>query len=81
MVTVGGILPTLPSLRVVFGQRLRAARESRGVSQEELARLAGFDRTYVSKIERGQRNITVGTIERLAEALGVRPVELLVGRK
>jgi transcriptional regulator with XRE-family HTH domain len=60
-----------------FGQRLRELRRQRGVSQEELADLAGIDRTYVSGCERGRRNIGLVNIHRLAHALDVEPWELL----
>jgi transcriptional regulator with XRE-family HTH domain len=55
-------------------RRLRVARE---LSQEKLAEHAGFHRTFVSQIERERNNISIDSIERLAEALGVDPLELL----
>lgn len=57
-----------------FGLRLRMLREQAGLSQEELANLAAVHRTYVSSVERGQRNISLANIQALADALGV-PVE------
>lgn len=63
--------------RLLFGLRLRALRRARGISQEELASMAGLDRTYVSGCERGKRNIGVINIYRLAAALGVNASELL----
>lgn len=63
--------------RRTFGERLRELRRQRGVSQEELADLAGIDRTYVSGCERGRRNIGLLNIHRLARALAVEPSELL----
>lgn len=65
---------------VEFGLRLRELRLERGVAQEKLAELAGLDRTYVSQVERGRRNATLGTIRKLADALGVPPAELLQHR-
>lgn len=56
---------------VRLGTRLRLLREERGISQEALADLAGVDRTYVSGIERGIRNVTVLSLNKLAQALGV----------
>ena len=60
-----------------FGKRLREVRNKKGVSQEALAHLAGLHRTYVSSVERGERNITILNIYRLAKALQVKPAELL----
>ncbi len=63
--------------RILFGLRLRELRRASGRSQEDLADLAGLDRTYVSGCERGRRNISLLNIVRLAEALDVDPTELL----
>ncbi len=62
---------------VQFGKRLRAARQRNGISQERLAELAGLHRTYVSSVERGERNISLLNIERLATALGVAMSDLM----
>ena len=64
-------------VQVRFGERLRAVRQQRGISQEKLAELAGLHRTYVSSIERGERNVSLVNIERLAAALGVAMTELM----
>lgn len=48
-----------------------------GLSQEELADICGYHRTYIGSIERSERNITVSTLEALAVALKVEPTELL----
>jgi transcriptional regulator with XRE-family HTH domain len=61
----------LTSVLVQFGRRLRESRLKKGVSQEKLAELAGLHRTYVSSVERGERNISLVNIERLAVALGM----------
>ena len=58
-------------VQVRFGERLREIRTKKGVSQEALAEQAGLHRTYVSSIERGERNISIVNIAKLAEALGV----------
>jgi transcriptional regulator with XRE-family HTH domain len=60
-----------------FGKKLRAVREGVGISQEKLAELAGLHRTYVSSVERGNRNISILNIERLAKALKVPMKELM----
>jgi len=60
-----------------FGVALRVARLSAGISQEELALRAKLDRTYVGGAERGERNVSLVNICRLAAALEIRPDELL----
>jgi ribosome-binding protein aMBF1 (putative translation factor) len=60
-----------------FGQRLREVRQGRSISQEKLAELAGLHRTYVSSVERGERNISLINIESLAQALNVKMAELM----
>lgn len=59
--------------RKAFGQRLRELRLKRGCSQEKLAEIAGVHRTYVGAVERGEQNISLDNIWRLAEALRVKP--------
>jgi transcriptional regulator with XRE-family HTH domain len=65
-------------LQGVIADNVRRRRLARGVSQEALADICGYHRTYVGGIERGQRNITIATLEALAGALGVDPIALLV---
>jgi transcriptional regulator with XRE-family HTH domain len=65
---------------VGFARRLREIRLERGLSQEQLASLAGLDRTYVSGCETGRRNATIRTIIRLAAALQVDPANLVSDR-
>ena len=60
-----------------FARRVRQRRIELGLSQEKLAELSGLDRTYISGIERGVRNPTLSTAERLAQALDV-PLAWLV---
>jgi transcriptional regulator with XRE-family HTH domain len=60
-----------------FGETLREHRQRAGLSQEKLAAKAGIDRTYVGGAERGERNVALVNIVRLAEALGTTPAELL----
>ena len=60
-----------------LGAALREHRQHAGLSQEKLAAKAGIDRTYVGGAERGERNVALVNIVRLAEALNVPPAELL----
>lgn len=60
-----------------FGERVKSIRLERGISQEQLGHLAELDRTYISGIERGVRNVGLVNIVRLAKALEVDPRELL----
>lgn len=55
---------------------MRRLREAKKMSQESLAHEAGLDRTYVSSVERGKRNISLENIERLAKALAVKVGDL-----
>ncbi|NUV91605.1 helix-turn-helix transcriptional regulator [Streptomyces sp. KAI 90] len=66
-------------LRSSFGLAVRAVRAELGWSQERLSVESGLDRTYVSGLERGQRNPALQTLVRLADALGV-PLHELVKR-
>lgn len=59
-----------------FGARLRELRVDRGISQEALASRSGLNRTYVGSVERGERNVSLVNIQRLAEALDAPPSAL-----
>ncbi len=65
--------------RHLLAQRLRLLRTLRGWSQETLAEQAGLHRTYISGIERGERNLGLDNLDKLAQAFGVTVVELLTG--
>ena len=69
------------NLRLILARNLRRLRENRGMSQEVLAAHAGLHRTYVGAVERGERNITLATLQRIADALAVDPVSLLLHRE
>ncbi len=62
-----------------FGKRLRLLRGLDGISQEDLADLAGLDRTYVSSVERGKRNISLLNIKKICDALHISVADFFKG--
>jgi len=64
------------SVKSRFGARVRQLRDERGYSQEELAERAGLHRNYVGGVERGERNVALENIIKLAKALSVTPGDL-----
>lgn len=67
----GKLSPMNRELSKKFGERVRTLRNALGLSQEKLAEKAGVHRTYIGMIERGEKNITLSNIEKIASALGV----------
>lgn len=59
------------SARAAFAERMQQLRHDRGFSQEYLAELSDLHRTYIGSVERGERNISIDNMERIANALGV----------
>jgi transcriptional regulator with XRE-family HTH domain len=64
-------------LRDVLASNLRRLRAARGLSQEALAHESGVNRTYLSSVERAERNVSIDNIARIAKALAVEPWRLL----
>lgn len=65
------------NLRTTLAQNIRRRRNSLGFSQEELADSCGLHRTYIGSVERSERNVSLSTLEVLAEALDLTVPELL----
>ena len=70
----------MTSLIKIFANNLRHYRKLAGMSQEALAERAGLHRTYIGSIERGERNISLKNVEKIALALNISPTELLTER-
>ena len=62
----------------ILGANIRANRQNKGLSQEELAEKADLHRTYIGAIERGERNVSLNNIVRISESLGIEPYKLLI---
>ena len=69
-----------PSLREILARNVRDYRKKHGFSQEELADNCALHRTYIGSVEREERNVSLRTLEVLAQALGVSVAELLTPR-
>jgi transcriptional regulator with XRE-family HTH domain len=67
-------------LQRTLGRNLRAYREGRGLSQEAFADVLGVHRTYMGGVERGERNLTLKSVERIAARIDVDPLDLLRSR-
>jgi transcriptional regulator with XRE-family HTH domain len=67
------------SVTQVFGSAVKTARREKGLSQEQLAAKSGLDRTYISGVERGARNPSLKSAQRIANALGKSLPALLEG--
>lgn len=64
-------------MQQTFGRNLRAYREARGLTQEAFADALGVHRTYMGGVERGERNLTLRTVERIAQQIELAPLTLL----
>lgn len=69
----------MQNIQKIFGENLRTARKSQGLSQEKLAELASLHRTYIGAVERAEKNISINNIAKLAKVLKIEPFELLKG--
>jgi transcriptional regulator with XRE-family HTH domain len=67
----------MPSLRKQLGLTIRRLRSKAGYSQEAFGDLVGLHRTYMGSVERGERNVSIDNIERIASALGITAGQLL----
>lgn len=65
------------NIRAILAENIRNFRHKKNFSQEELAEKCGLHRTYIGSVERGERNVTLSTLEVLASTLGVSVPELL----
>lgn len=65
-------------IRVAYGKAIRSIRQSKKISQEELAERCGLHRTYVSDIELGKRNVSLENIDKIARALQIKKSEVFI---
>ena len=65
-------------IRVAYGKAVRAIRQNKKISQEELGDLCGLHRTYISDIELGKRNVSLENIDKIAHALQMKKSELFI---
>ena len=68
---------TNESVLILFGKNVQRLRKRKGLSQEQLAEIAGLHRTYIGMIERAEKNITLINIKKIAVALNVKLTDLL----
>ncbi len=69
----------MPDIKKVFGKNVRKHREKQNITQEKLAELCDLHRTYIGGIERGERNVSLENIDKIATALAVEIKELFRG--
>ena len=69
----------MKNAKEIFGNNVKTARMSQGLSQEALAELAGLHRTYIGSVERGERNVSLENIVAISFALKLTPAKLLEG--
>lgn len=64
-------------LLIKFGKIVREERFKRELTQQALANIAGFHRTYIGMVERGEKNLTLTNLQKIAKALKIKPSKLL----
>ena len=67
----------MTNIQAKFGQKVKEIRKEKGFSQEDLATKSGLHRTYISDIERGDRNVSLKNVEKIAKALNI-PIDYLL---
>ena len=78
-VSVVGAVANIPKHRKILGETLRASRKEAGLSQERLAELADLHPNYIGEVERGEKNISIDALLRIAHALNVPMAHLVAG--
>ena len=71
------INPIMKNEHIQFGKKLREVRIKKKLSQGDVARILGVHRSYISGLERGRRNPSLVTVQKVAKALGVSPKDLI----
>ncbi|WP_339221086.1 helix-turn-helix transcriptional regulator [Paenibacillus sp. FSL H8-0332] len=66
----------MTDLRNAVGDRIRAIRKAKGLTQQQLAELSNLDDAYIGAVERGERNFSIDTLEKIVAALNIQPLEL-----
>lgn len=66
----------MTKLRNTVGERIRAIRKTKGLTQQQLAELSGLDDAYIGSVERGERNFSIDTLEKIVTALQIPATEL-----
>ena len=69
------------NIKIKFGKKVKELRLEKGLSQEAFAHLTELDRTYISSIEKGERNVSIIVIEKIANALNIEITKLFEWKK
>ncbi|MCC3378454.1 helix-turn-helix domain-containing protein [Paenibacillus farraposensis] len=71
----------MTKLRNSVGERIRTIRKAKGLTQQQLAELSGLDDAYIGSVERGERNFSIDTLEKVLTALNVSISELMFSKE